>query len=80
MARHKRIPSMSSRKLVGLILKGGAEFDREGKGDHRIYKRFVGNRIHKAPVLMGKRELPPEYCLIVLRQPKFTDGEMDKLL
>ena len=43
MARHKRIPSMSSRKLVKLILKGGADFDREGKGDHRIYKRIAGD-------------------------------------
>ena len=80
MARHKKIPSMSSRKLVKLILKGGAEFDREGKGDHTIYKRTVGDRIHKAPVLMGKSELRPEYCLIVFRQLKFSDEEINRLL
>lgn len=30
-------PSLSSKKLVQLLLKGGAEFVRQGAGDHAIY-------------------------------------------
>ena len=80
MGRRKPIPSMSSRKLIRLLSKGGAVFDREGKGDHTIYKRIVKDRIYKAPVQMGKPELRPEYCLIVFKQHGFTDKEIDRLL
>ena len=80
MGRHKAIPAMSSRKLVRLILKAGAVFEREGKGDHSIYRREVEGRVYKAPVQMGKRELRPEYCLIVFKQLRFTDEEIDQLL
>jgi hypothetical protein len=71
---------MSSRKLVRLLRKAEAIRDREGKGDHTIYKRVVNNQIRKAPVQMGKRELPPEYCLIVFKQLGLTDEEIDNLL
>jgi predicted RNA binding protein YcfA (HicA-like mRNA interferase family) len=80
MPRKKRIPAMSSRKLVSLLRKAGAARDREGKGDHTIYKRIVNNQTRKAPVQMGKRELPPEYCLVVFRQLGLTDEEIDTIL
>jgi len=31
-------------------------------------------------VLMGKKELRPEYCLMVFRQLGMTDGEIDEVL
>jgi len=80
MGRRKSIPAMSSKKLVRLIYNGGAVFDREGKGDHTIYKREVAGRILKAPIQMGKEELRPEYCLIVFKQLGFTDEDIDRLL
>ena len=80
MGRRKTIPSMSSRKLVKILLKAGVEFDREGKGDHSIYKRRVAGRIYKAPIQMGKNELRPEYCLIVFKQLRFTDEKINELL
>ena len=71
---------MPSRKLVKLLLQAGAEFDREGKGDHSIYRRVVDGVVLKAPVRMGQRELRPEYCLMVFRQLGLTDAEIDSLL
>jgi predicted RNA binding protein YcfA (HicA-like mRNA interferase family) len=76
----KAIPSMSSRKLVRLLRKGNAHFLRQGKTDHAIYERVVEGRRYAAPVQMGKRSLDPNYCKRVLRQLKFTDEEIDKLL
>jgi predicted RNA binding protein YcfA (HicA-like mRNA interferase family) len=80
MPRRKRVPPMPSRKLVKLMLQAGAEFDREGKGDHSIYQRVVEGVVLKAPVRMGQRELRPEYCLMVFRQLGLTDKEIDSLL
>lgn len=80
MPRRKRVPPMPSRKLVKLLLQAGAGFDREGKGDHSIYRRVVDGVVLKAPVRMGQRELRPEYCLMVFRQLGLTDKEIDSLL
>jgi hypothetical protein len=44
---------MPSRKLVKLLLEAGAELDREGKGDHTLYRRVVGGIVLTAPVRMG---------------------------
>ena len=71
---------MSSRKLVRLLRKAGATFDRWGKGDHAIYKREVNGIVRKAPVQMGKKELRPEYCLMVFRQLGMTNKEIDEVL
>ena len=71
---------MSSRKLIRLVKKAGAVFDREGKGDHGIYKRVVEGRLLKAPILQGKSELPPEYCLMIFKQLGVTDKEINELL
>jgi len=76
----RAIPSMSSRKLVRLLKKGNAYFLRQGKTDHAIYERIVEGRRFAAPVQMGKKSLDPNYCKRVLRQLKFTDEEIDKLL
>jgi hypothetical protein len=71
---------MSSRKLAKLLEAAGAEFERWGKGDHAIYRRRVGDMLRKAPVQMEKRELRPEYCLMVFRQLGLTDEEIDVIL
>jgi len=71
---------MSSRKFIRLLKKGGAEFLREGKGDHTIYQRFVEGRRKVAPVQMGKRELDPDYAKQVFRQLGFTDDEIEEVL
>ena len=71
---------MSSRKLIRLVKRAGAVFDREGKGDHVIYKRVAERRVLKAPILQGKSELPPEYCLMVFKQLGLTDKEINELL
>jgi len=81
MAKRSKIPSMSSKKLIKLLKQAGAVFDREGRGDHVIYKREVGGKVLlKAPVLESKKELPPEYSLMVFKQPGITDDEINKLL
>ncbi len=80
MDKRRKIPAMSSRKLIRLVKRAGAVFDREGKGDHVIYKRAVKGRLLKAPILQGKTELPPEYCLVVFKQLGLTDKEINDLL
>ncbi|OPL12241.1 MAG: hypothetical protein AVO38_04255 [delta proteobacterium ML8_D] len=75
-----KLPSMSSDKLIKLLNKGGAVFVRQGKTDHAIYSRMVEGNRHSAPVQMGKKTLDPIYCKRVLRQLKFTDEEIEKLL
>ena len=75
-----KIPSMSSKKLVKLLEKGGASLVRQGKTDHAIYARTFEDKRFSAPVQMGKKTLDPVYCKRVLRQLKFTDEEIDQLL
>jgi len=75
-----KIPSFSSKKLTKLLEKGGAVFVRQGSTDHAIYSRIVKGRRYSAPVQMGKKTLDPVYCKRVLRQLKFTDEEIEKLL
>lgn len=75
-----KIPSISSKKLVRLLERGGAEFIRQGSTDHAIYARIFENKRYSAPVQMGKKSLDPMYCKRVLRQLKFTDDEIKELL
>lgn len=75
-----KLPSMSSKALIKLLEKGGAVFVRQGKTDHAIYSRIVEGKRYSAPVQMGKKTLDPVYCKRVLRQLKFTDVEIEKLL
>jgi hypothetical protein len=41
---------------------------------------MVEGKRFSAPVQMGKKTLDPVYCKRVLRQLKFTDVEIEKLL
>jgi len=75
-----KIPSMSSKKLVKLLEKGGASFVRQGPTDHAIYSRIVRGNRFTAPVQMGKKTLDPIYCKRVFRQLNFTDREIKQLL
>jgi predicted RNA binding protein YcfA (HicA-like mRNA interferase family) len=71
---------MSSKELVTLLEKGGAKFVRQGPTDHAIYSKVVEDKRYSAPVQMGKKTLDPAYCKRVLRQLKFTDEEIERLL
>jgi predicted RNA binding protein YcfA (HicA-like mRNA interferase family) len=75
-----KLPSMSSKALIKLLEKGGATFARQGRTDHAIYYRMIEGKRFSAPVQMGKKTLDPVYCKRVLRQLKFTDEEIKKLL
>jgi len=75
-----KFPSMSSKKLVKLLEKGGAFFVRQGSTDHAIYARLVNDKRYSAPVQMGKKSLDPIYCKRIMRQLKFSDEEMANLL
>jgi len=75
-----KIPSMSSKELVRLLEKGGAIFVRQGPTDHAIYSRMMEGKRYSAPIQMGKKSLDPVYCKRILRQLKFTDEEIGKLL
>lgn len=75
-----KMPSMSSKELIKLLEKGGAVFVRQGSTDHAIYSRTIEKKRYSAPVQMGKKTLDPIYCKRVLKQLKFTDDEIKKLL
>ncbi len=75
-----KVPAMSSKELVRLLEKGGVVFVRQGSTDHAIYARTVEGKRYSAPVQMGKKTLDPVYCKRVLRQLKFTDEEIEKLI
>jgi len=63
----KNIPSLKPRGLTRLLA-AGCGFYREGKGDHRLYVRYVGGHKRVVPIDMGARELSPVYVLRILRQ------------
>lgn len=75
-----KLPSMSSKELVRLLEMGGAVFVRQGSTDHAIYSRVIEGKRYSSPVQMGKKSLDPAYCKRVLRQLKFTDQEIERLL
>jgi len=75
-----KLASMSSKKLARLLEKGGAVFVRQGPTDHAIYSRVIEGKRYSAPVQMGKKSLDPIYCKRVLRQLKFIDEEIERLL
>jgi len=75
-----KLPSMTSKELTKMLVKGDAEFVRQGNTDHAIYSRIVEGKRYSAPVQMGKKTLDPIYCKRVLRQLKFTEEEIEELL
>jgi len=76
----KNLPSLKARKLIQLLESGGCSFYREGKGDHKLYVRYVENRKRVVPIDIGEREFSPLYVLRILRQFEFSDEEIEMLL
>jgi len=77
---HRSIPSLEPKELIRLLRVGGCEYYREGKGDHRLYARFVGGKKRVVPIDMGQKEFSPPYVIRIFRQFGFTDMEIDRLL
>ena len=76
----KNIPALKPRKLITLLESASCKFYREGKGDHRLYARYVQGRKRVAPIDMGAGELSPPYVLRIFRQFGFTDEEIENIL
>ncbi len=76
----KNIPSLKPKQLIKLLEKAGCTFYREGKGDHRLFIRIVGNTTRVVPIDMGAKEMSPAYVLRIFRQFSFTDEEIEALL
>jgi len=76
----KNIPALKPRQLIKLLERGGCEFHREGKGDHKLYIRYVEGRKRVVPIDMGVTEFSPVYVLRIFRQFEFSDNEIDFLL
>mgnify|MGYP001570563818 CR=1 FL=1 len=76
----KNIPSLKPRELIHLLEVGGCAFHREGKGDHRLYIRYLEGKKRVVPIDMGAREFSPVYVLRIFRQFGFTDDEIEGLL
>jgi predicted RNA binding protein YcfA (HicA-like mRNA interferase family) len=76
----KNIPSLKTRQLIRLLESNGCNFYREGKGDHKLYVRYVEGRKRVAPIDMGEKEFSPPYVLRIFRQFGFSDEEIEKLL
>jgi predicted RNA binding protein YcfA (HicA-like mRNA interferase family) len=76
----KSLPSLKVRKLIRILESAGCEFYREGKGDHKLYVRYIGNQKRVVPIDMGEKEFSPPYVLRIFRQFGFTDEEIDHLL
>ena len=76
----KNIPALKPRELIRLLESAGCKFHREGRGDHRLYIRYVEGRKRVVPIDMGAGELSPPYVLRIFRQFGFTDEEIDNIL
>jgi len=76
----KNIPSLKPKELIRLLESGGCKFYREGKGDHRLFVRYLENQKRVVPIDMGAKEFSPLYVLRIFRQFGFTDSEIEFLL
>lgn len=76
----KNIPSLKTKQLIKLLESKGCNFYREGKGDHKLYVRYVEGRKRVVPIDMGEKEFSPPYVLRVFRQFGFSDEEIEELL
>ena len=52
----KNIPSLKPKALIKILEKGGCQFYREGKGDHRLYCRVLYNQRRIVPIDIGAKE------------------------
>jgi predicted RNA binding protein YcfA (HicA-like mRNA interferase family) len=46
----KNIPSLKPKELIRLLEAGGCRFYREGKGDHKLYIRFLEEKKRVVPI------------------------------
>jgi predicted RNA binding protein YcfA (HicA-like mRNA interferase family) len=76
----KNVPSLKPRELISLLEQAGCSFYREGRGDHRMYIRYVEGKKRVVPIDMGAGEFSPPYVIRVFRQFAFTDNEIEGLL
>lgn len=76
----KNIPALKPRQLIKLLESAGCKFHREGKGDHRLYIRYVRGKKRVVPIDMGAGELSPPYVLRIFRQFGFADEEIESIL
>jgi predicted RNA binding protein YcfA (HicA-like mRNA interferase family) len=76
----KNVPSLKPRELIRLLETVGCSYHREGKGDHRLYRRVVNGQKRVVPIDMGVREFSPVYVLRIFRQFGLTDQEIEDLL
>jgi len=76
----KNIPSLKPKELIRLLESGGCKFYREGKGDHRLFVRYLENQKRVVPIDMGAKEFSPLYVLRIFRQFGFTDSEIEIFL
>lgn len=76
----KNIPALKPKQLIRLLESGSCKFYREGKGDHRLYIRYVEGRKRVVPIDMGAGELSPTYVLRIFRQFGFSDEEIENIL
>jgi predicted RNA binding protein YcfA (HicA-like mRNA interferase family) len=58
----RNIPSLKVKQLVRMLESAGCEFYREGKGDHRLYVRYVGQLKRVVPIDMGEKEFSHTVC------------------
>ena len=66
--------------MVAEVRPPASKFHREGKGDHKLYVRYIAGKKRVVPIDMGEREFSPPYVLRVFRQFGFSDDEIDELL
>jgi len=76
----KNIPSLKPKEVIRILELGGCAFLREGKGDHKIYFRYLEGKKRVVPIDMGTNELSPPYVLRIFRQFGFSDDEIEDLL
>lgn len=76
----KKIPPMSSQKLVKILNQGNARFVRQNGTSHAIFEREKDGRMYRTPVIMAKSDLSSKYVKLVLHQLGFTDAEVDALI
>jgi predicted RNA binding protein YcfA (HicA-like mRNA interferase family) len=76
----KNIPSLKPKQLIKILEANGCQFHREGKGDHRLYRRTLDGNMRVVPIDIGAGEMSPAYVIRIFRQFGFTDDEIISFL